>query len=408
MQLHHIALVSLKIVIPLQRANNAISGFPTSTTQSTYYLGSLMRSEITAISKVLEQNSILPENTRLSKEIVDDEARYRLLQASSSPESETKRLYVEALNSDVHVTPGDYSPELERVCTELQQALRYASNEQQESFLRKYVESFESGSLEAYRESQRIWVLDFGPRVENIFGFVEPYRDPLGIRSEWEALVAISDPQETARLQLLVKNSAKFIRQLPWALGSTENDGKGPFEKTLFEPPDFSSIHALTYCSSIIFPGINLPNYNDIRQECGFKNVIIANRMSAESNRSGSSPFIDASEAETFQRHKFAAYYLWVVLHELLGHGTGKLMCKAYDGSFNFDRSNPPINPLTNHPIHTWYKPGQTWTGQFEDLATTVDECRAELVGAYLMDNTELLRLFGFHESSEITASDRK
>lgn len=44
----------------------------------------------------------------------------------------------------------------------------------------------------------------------------------------------------------------------------------------------------------------------------------------------------------------------------------------------------------------------------FGELATTVDECRAELVGAYLMDDAELLAMFGFTADSEITAQDRK
>jgi hypothetical protein len=83
------------------------------------------------------------------------------------------------------------------------------------------------------------------------------------------------------------------------------------------------------------------------------------------------------------------------------------MMAEEPAGKFNFDPEKPPINPLTGKPIVTWYKPGQTWTGQFEDLATTVDECRAELVGAYLMDDVELLKLFGFDEKSEITAEAR-
>lgn len=81
-------------------------------------------------------------------------------------------------------------------------------------------------------------------------------------------------------------------------------------------------------------------------------------------------------------------------------------MCEQADGSFNFDKANPPIDPLTQNPIEKWYLPGQTWTGQFEDLATTVDECRAELVGAYLMDNKELLELFGYTEKTDVTAED--
>lgn len=74
-------------------------------------------------------------------------------------------------------------------------------------------------------------------------------------------------------------------------------------------------------------------------------------------------PFIEDSEAEQFRKHKFQASYCWVVLHELLGHGTGRMMVESMDEKFNFDIENPPINPLTGRPISSWYKPGQTWTG---------------------------------------------
>ena len=131
--------------------------------------------------------------------------------------------------------------------------------------------------------------------------------------------------------------------------------------------------------------------------------MIIANRMSAESSEATTSPFIDASEAGTFQIHKYPTYYWWVVLHELLGHGTGKMLVETEKGKYNFDIKNPPENPLTGQPITSWYKPGQTWTGQFEELATTLDECRAELVGAYLMDDQELLNLFGFYPKGPIS-----
>lgn len=83
-------------------------------------------------------------------------------------------------------------------------------------------------------------------------------------------------------------------------------------------------------------------------------------------------------------------------------------MCQESDGSFNFDIHNPPINPITGKPISSWYKPGETWKGQFGDLATTVDECRAERLGAYLLGDLELLGFLGFTETSEITAGDRE
>ncbi|KAK5630389.1 hypothetical protein RRF57_006104 [Xylaria bambusicola] len=377
-------------------------GYPSETTQSSYYPEShITKEEIGIVSKALEQHSVFPENTRIRKS--DNGTDFKVLIASVESADSDEVFPIENDKGSLRLVRGDHAQDLEKICKELQEASKYASNNLQRRFLGAYIESFQTGSLHTYRESLRVWVRDKAPVIENIFGFVEPYRDPHGIRAEFEGLVAIANQEETELLAQLVENSAQFIRRLPWA--TPENDGRGPFEKSLFEPPDFSSIHSLAYCSSIIFPGINVPNYNDIRQEDGFKSVIIANRMVTE-GRSIQYPFIEPSLADKFQKLKFPAYYMWVVLHELFGHGTGKMMVETSEGKHNFDIDNPPVDPVTGNPITRWYKPGQTWTGQFGDLATTVDECRAELVGAYLMDDPELLGLFGFTETSELRADD--
>lgn len=216
-------------------------GYPGETSQSSYYLGdeNIQKSDIAEVSKVLEQNSIFPENTRIKK--LDEKNEFHLLQASVGV-GEVAQFSIPGRESTVKLVRGDYSTELERVCLELTEASKHASNDLQRGFVNKYIESFRNGSLDTYRDSLRLWVRDKAPRVENIFGFVEPYRDPHGIRAEFEALVAISDDEETKLLSQLVENSARFIRRLPWA--TSENDGKGPFEKNLFEPPDFSSIHS--------------------------------------------------------------------------------------------------------------------------------------------------------------------
>lgn len=191
------------------------------------------------VSKVLERNSFFPENTRLRK--ASDGTGFEVLLASVEG-GEVAQFPLPNGKGFVRVVRGDHSSELQQVCAELTEASKYTANDLQRQFLGAYIESFQSGSLDTYRNSQRIWVMDKAPRVENIFGFVEPYRDPHGIRAEFEALVAIADDKETSLLAKLVENSATFIRRLPWT--TTENDGKGPFEKTLFEPPDFSSIHS--------------------------------------------------------------------------------------------------------------------------------------------------------------------
>lgn len=64
-------------------------------------------------------------------------------------------------------------------------------------------------------------------------------------------------------------------------------------------------------------------------------------------------PFIEESEAEQFKKHKFQAYYWWVMLHKLLGYSTGQIIVKSADSVFNFNTKNPPINPLNRKPIST-------------------------------------------------------
>lgn len=215
-------------------------GYPSETTQSSYYpKNDVSESEIAMVSKVLEQNSIYPENTRLQK--ADNDTDYEVLLASVKSEGGTQ-LPLPENNGSVSSSPGDHSSDLQRVCAELVEASKYAANAHQREYLGAYIERFGSGSLDTHRMSQRIWVRDKAPRVENTFGFVKPYRDPHGTRAEFEALVGMSNGEETKLLAELVENSAAFIRQLPWA--ASEEYGKGPFEKSLFEPPDFSSIHS--------------------------------------------------------------------------------------------------------------------------------------------------------------------
>lgn len=188
--------------------------------------------------------SIFPENTRIRKVASSQTPIFEVLQASIEKDKQIREFLLPESTGVLRLVRGDHSEELQCICSALSEASKHAANDTQRLFISQYIKSFTTGSLDVYRDSQRTWIKDKSPRVENIFGFVEPYRDPCGIRAEFEGLVAITDNEQTKALVKLVENSTEFIRLLPWAnIGSTENEGKGPFEKALFDPPDFTSIH---------------------------------------------------------------------------------------------------------------------------------------------------------------------
>jgi len=223
-------------------------GYPGDFAQSAYYPGPgiISKDEIAVVSQAMEDNSLFPENTRIRKAKSTGTPNFEVLQASVEQDELDHALSLPGSEGIVRIIRGDHAHELARICSSLAEASKFAANDNQRSFISQYIESFRTGNLHVYRDSQRTWVRDKAPRIENIFGFVEPYRDPYGTRAEFEGLVAISDVEETKALTRLVEHSAKFIRRLPWAdESSSENNGKGPFEKALFEPPDFASVHSM-------------------------------------------------------------------------------------------------------------------------------------------------------------------
>jgi dipeptidyl-peptidase-3 len=138
-----------------------------------------------------------------------------ILQASAQPTTTTTQLDGNGFEATIRVECGDHAEEMSEICSALTEASKYVSNDNQAAIISAYIESFRTGSLKAYRKSQQKWVKDILPRAEHILGFVEPYRDPYGVRAEFEATVCISVPDETVKVKALVEGSTRYIRMLP-------------------------------------------------------------------------------------------------------------------------------------------------------------------------------------------------
>lgn len=172
-------------------------GFPSLGHMSAYYPDSpdISQEEIDAVNDFLTEKKLLPENTRVRKTSGGD---YEVLIASAlqSPppggsdagqESEWT-LGGKLKGKKLKLIFGDYIEELAKIALHIKKAGLHSANEIQKKMMDEYAKSFGTGSLNAFKESQKLWVKDIGPMVESNIGFIESYRDPAGVRSEWEGM----------------------------------------------------------------------------------------------------------------------------------------------------------------------------------------------------------------------------
>ncbi|EXJ71737.1 dipeptidyl-peptidase III [Cladophialophora psammophila CBS 110553] len=375
-------------------------GYPEAGHMTAYYPNSptVTKEEISIVGDVLEEKKLLIENTRLRKL---DSGDFELLIASgvsNPPASERDLGDVSSIDltgkladKKLHLRFGDYQEEMAKIALEIKKARKDAANEVEEKMLDEYARSFGTGSIQGFVESQRYWIKNKKPMVETDIGFVETYRDPQGVRGEWEGFVAMVNQERTRAFGKLVDAAPSMIPKLPWSK---------EFEKDKFLSPDFTSLEVLTFAGSGIPAGINIPNYDFIRQNEGFKNVSLGNVLSAKAPNEPIQ-FIRKEDDQLFRKYRDPAFEIQVGIHELLGHGCGKLLQETAPGEYNFDIKHPPMSPITKKPILSYYKPGQTWSSVFGSIASSYEECRAECVAMALSCDFGILEIFGFGDGKE-------
>lgn len=180
-------------------------------------------------------------------------------------------------------------------------------------------------------------------------------------------------------------NSEKVIPLLPWPK---------EMEKDTFLAPDFTTLEIIAFATVSCPLGINIPNYDDVRETEGFKNLFLNNSLGSYS--SSTVEFATEEQGKILSALTLRCYEIHVACHELLGHGTGKLIFRDADGkAYKF------TDPYHGGEVESCYEEGETWNGKFGAISTSFEECRADTCGFYLATLPEVYTLFGF-EAHEI------
>lgn len=271
------------------------------------------------------------------------------------------------IEREVICVNGLYSRYIKQIIIHLEQALQYTENEKQYESIETLINFYNTGEASDFDKHCVAWTQDQNSHIYFVNGLIESYKDPLGVACNFESLVAFKDPSQTEKVNKIIKNIQWFENNLPF-------DSK--FKKDKAVGLSASSINVISMAgdTSPVLPlGINLPNSDWIRKKHGSKSVTLANVDS--SRNTYDVPLMRALYLAKYQdlikRYGNETGVLHTDLHEIAGHGSGKVL----------DGVNTDI-------LSKYY--------------SVIEECRADLVALYYIPDEKLKEIGIFGEDVNV------
>jgi dipeptidyl-peptidase-3 len=221
---------------------------------------------------------------------------------------------------DGRVPPGLYALYLGKAIGFLEQA-RAVADPAQAAVLEALVRYYRSGEYVDLIAFDAAWVQN-DATVDFANGFIETYRDARSRKGSAQAFVSVTDKAVTAAMAALAANAGYFEERAPW-------DDK--YKKRDFKPPVVKAIETLVETGDFVVGvvGDNLPNENEIHEKYGTKNFLFtgsSRTLNAAAGQASTTEFAASPEvAARIGTFGDAADDLNTALHEVIGHGSGKL-----------------------------------------------------------------------------------
>jgi len=229
---------------------------------------------------------------------------------------------------DGKVAPGLYATYLKRANGYLAKAQQVAEPSQAK-VIRELVRYYQTGDPGDWLQFGADWVQN-NAIVDFVNGFIEIYRDARGAKASSQTFVSITDKPVTETMIRLGQNANYFEEKAPW-------DAK--YRKQTFQPPVVKAVETLIEAGdfSVSVIGDNLPNENEIHETYGTKNFLFTSSTRALNNATGdvmTKAFSPSEEiAERSAKYGNEAGDLMTALHEVIGHGSGKLSERLKGGA---------------------------------------------------------------------------
>ncbi|HEY3054374.1 MAG TPA: peptidase M49 [Thermoanaerobaculia bacterium] len=224
------------------------------------------------------------------------------------------------LVEEVYRVGGKYSKYLSEAIKYLRKA-RPFTEAGQGPVIDALIRYFQTGEFSDWLKFGALWVRN-NPRVDFANGFIEVYRDARGAKATAQSFVSVTDEKLNDMMELIAENAQYFENHAPWADQYKKQDVKPPLAKaieTVIETADFS----------VGVTGDNLPNENEIHQKYGTKSFFFTGSSRTLTKARGDAPIdefsYDDEERRLSRQHGQQADDLLTALHEVIGHGSGKL-----------------------------------------------------------------------------------
>jgi len=231
---------------------------------------------------------------------------------------------------DHRVPPGLYAQYLAKANSYLDKAAEYAEPAQAKA-IRDLIHFYQTGDPQDWLQFDVDWVSNNAP-VDFANGFIEVYRDARGMKATSQSFVTVPDNAVDALMHKIADNAQYFEDHAPWAPEYRKQGVKPPLAKAVEAVIETGDFHVTTI-------GDNLPNEEQIHEKYGSKSFIFTGSSRALSHAEGNSMLQEfaASPEEIALGEKYGdeAEDLLTALHEIIGHGSGKLNPKlTHDPAF--------------------------------------------------------------------------